>query len=74
MDNIDYFKEEALRIALDAVFGSALVRKKFPKCYSGAPARRKAKGARGRKAALYASMTGIKRLRFGRFNRYVRTA
>jgi hypothetical protein len=67
------YLEEAFRMELDAVFLSALVRK-FPKSYSGAHARRKARGARGRKTALYASMTGIKRLRIRPFNQYVRLA
>jgi hypothetical protein len=70
---IDEITEEALRISLKSVFLSARVRK-FPKCWAGAPARRKASGARARKQALYASMTGVKRIRIGAPNQYTRRA
>jgi hypothetical protein len=71
--NIDEMKEEALRIVLESLFLSARF-KRFPNDYSGAAPRRKTAGARGRKRALYASMTGVKKIRFGRFNRYTRLA
>jgi hypothetical protein len=71
--NIAEITEEALRISLQSVFLSARVRK-FPKCYAGAPARRKAGGARARKLALYASMTGIRKIRIRAPNSYTRLA
>ena len=36
--------------------------------------RQKLRGVRGRRKALYASLTGIKRMRIVRFNQYVRLA
>lgn len=73
MTEIDRLQEEALRLALKACFLSARVRK-FPKDWSGAPARRKAGSIRGRKRALYASITGFKTLKIAAFKQYTRIA
>jgi hypothetical protein len=73
MNKIDGLMADALAHALQSCFLSARVRK-FPKDYSGAPARRKTSGTRARKLALYASITGFKRLKIAAFSRYTRIA
>jgi hypothetical protein len=72
-EEITRMQEELLAMLIDRTVLCADVRK-LPKCYGGAPARRKTAGARARKRALYASLTGIRRIRIRLPIRYTRIA
>lgn len=54
---------EALAIQMVRIPWSCFQAVKLPRSYAGAAPRRKAGGARARKAAVYASLPGIRRLR-----------